>query len=69
LKQLFTFIISCFTLLSSYAAAPTNPSTNLTVSFIEGNAMTINWTIGNGAYRIIIARKDNPVTAFPGKRR
>jgi hypothetical protein len=61
--SLFVFLL----LFSSIAraAAPTTASTNLTYSSIEGNSMTLGWTIGNGAKRIIIGRKDSPVTAVP----
>jgi hypothetical protein len=65
MKQIFTFLLFSFALINSYATTPTNPSTNLTSGTIEGNSITFAWTRGNGANRLIIARKDNPVTALP----
>jgi hypothetical protein len=65
MKQIFTFLLFSFALINSYATTTTNPSTNLTSGTIEGNSITFAWTSGNGANRLIIARKDNPVTALP----
>jgi hypothetical protein len=47
------------------AAQPTVASTNMNFNFIEGNSLRVNWTNGNGARRIVIARAGNVVTAIP----
>ncbi|MDB5272151.1 MAG: C-terminal target protein [Chitinophagaceae bacterium] len=50
---------------TSFVAEPTTASTGLTFSNIQTTQMTLNWTIGNGANRIIIARAGSAVTAVP----
>lgn len=65
MKRIFTLIAFCLTIFCANATAPTTPSSNLTSSAIEGNAISLNWTSGNGVNRIVIARKDNPVSALP----
>lgn len=65
MKQVFTLILILVFINSSFGTTPTTPSTNLNSSNIEGNSITFSWTNGNGANRLIIARKDNPVTALP----
>lgn len=44
---------------------PSDASSDLNYSSIEGNKMTVKWTSGNGAKRILIARKGAPVSAIP----
>jgi Secretion system C-terminal sorting domain len=46
-------------------AAPTNNSTNLNFTTITGNSLKLNWTNGNGAARLVIAKKGAPVDASP----
>lgn len=46
-------------------APPTTPATNVTFSAIDGDRMAVQWVKGNGASRIVIARKDGAVTATP----
>ncbi|AXY77951.1 T9SS C-terminal target domain-containing protein [Paraflavitalea soli] len=46
-------------------APPTTPATNVTFSSIDGDRMAVQWIKGNGANRIVIARKDGAVTATP----
>uniref|UniRef100_UPI0040487A23 hypothetical protein n=2 Tax=Mariniflexile sp. TaxID=1979402 RepID=UPI0040487A23 len=47
------------------AQAPTTPSTNFNTSSINGNSLIINFTKGDGAKRIIIAKEGSVVTAIP----
>ncbi len=54
-----------FTTLPSADITPTVPATNASFSNIDGNKITLTWTNGNGANRIVIARKNNPVTFAP----
>ncbi len=49
----------------SFAVAPTVPPTNFNVSYQDGNRLTISFSTGNGAKRIIIARAGEPVTSMP----
>lgn len=44
---------------------PTAAATNMTFSILQGNAFRIQWTGGDGARRIVLARKNAAVTALP----
>ncbi|MFT3703231.1 MAG: serine hydrolase [Agriterribacter sp.] len=46
-------------------ASPTVNAADISFSNITDNAVTLNWTNGNGGNRIIVASQDNPVNAFP----
>ncbi|RIJ46826.1 HYR domain-containing protein [Maribellus luteus] len=48
-----------------FAAEPTTPSSNLVPSNIQGNSLYVNFTKGNGAYRMAIIKLGSPVTAVP----
>lgn len=58
-------LFACIFSTSARSAAPTLAATNLSFSSIEGNSISLGWTSGNGARRIIIARQGAPVTALP----
>ena len=66
MQKFYTLIIMLLlTVTGAIAAAPTTPSSNVSFSSIEGGSLKINFTIGNGARRIIIASQGGPVTANP----
>ncbi|MGM0946597.1 MAG: HYR domain-containing protein, partial [Bacteroidota bacterium] len=44
---------------------PNIQASNLTFSNVTGNSMTLNWTIGDGTSRMILARVDAPVDGEP----
>lgn len=44
---------------------PTAAATNMTFSIQQGNSFRAQWTGGDGARRMVIARKNAPVTAIP----
>ncbi len=44
---------------------PNAAASNLNFSGINGNSMSLNFTVGNGLSRLIIARQGSPVDAFP----
>jgi len=46
-------------------ASPTNNSINLGFTNITGNSLKLNWSSGNGAQRLVIAKKGSPVDASP----
>ena len=50
---------------ASTVSAPTVQTTNLLFTSITNTSMTLNWTNGNGAKRLVIARAGSPVTAIP----
>ncbi|WP_029038754.1 hypothetical protein, partial [Salinimicrobium xinjiangense] len=72
MKNFYAFSVGHFWILflavffqvSALAQAPTTPSSNFSVSNIDGDRFYINYTKGDGARRIIIA-STNPVTAVP----
>lgn len=47
------------------ATEPTTPASNIIVSAVTNTSCTINCTAGNGQGRIVMMRKDNPVTFIP----
>jgi len=66
-RKLYQILLLLCTIATQplFAAAPTNPATNVSFSSIDGGAMRISWTSGNGARRIIVAALGSPVTAVP----
>jgi hypothetical protein len=47
------------------SATPTIQAGNIGFSNITTNSVTINWTNGNGARRLVVAREGSPVSADP----
>ena len=47
------------------APVPTVSSSNLIVTPLNCDGITVNWTNGNGEKRMVIAHMDNPVNHFP----
>ncbi len=50
---------------AAFAAEPTNSSTSLTIGTTTCSGAQLNWVIGNGANRIVIAKAGSAVTALP----
>ena len=50
---------------STLCGNPTTNSSNITFSSVSSNSITLNWTSGNGAKRLVLAKQDNPVNAYP----
>jgi hypothetical protein len=46
-------------------AAPTTTPTNFNASSTDGDRINVNWNVGNGAKRIVIARKEAAPTFIP----
>lgn len=46
-------------------AGPTNATSSINFSDIEGNGVTMSFSQGNGTHQLIVARKGAPVTAVP----
>jgi hypothetical protein len=44
---------------------PTGPATNITFASVGTSSFTINWTIGNGANRLVLVRQGSAVNATP----
>jgi hypothetical protein len=64
MKNLYCFLL-LFTSISSFAAAPTVPASNLNFPAIDGAFFNVAWTAGNGARRIIICKAGSPVSFRP----
>jgi CSLREA domain-containing protein len=47
------------------AAEPTTPATNVVFSNITSTSMTVGWTNGNGANRIVLAKEGSAVNSDP----
>jgi hypothetical protein len=45
--------------------APTLQASNVTFTNITGNAMTINWTVGDGEFRLVVVKQGSAVDALP----
>jgi hypothetical protein len=61
---LFSLFISIVTYTGN-AAPPTLPATNLTMTGTQGDAISVNYTRGNGARRMAILKMGSPVTFSP----
>jgi len=57
-------ITASFTTIAG-VSTPTQPATAFTTSAVEGNAMRVGWTNGNGSSRIVVARAGSPVSFSP----
>lgn len=53
------------TMSQATAPRPATPASNFIFTITEGNSMSINFTAGNGAKRLVIAKAGSPVTAVP----
>lgn len=49
----------------STAVPPTTPSSGLNFTNVTGNAATLRYTSGNGAYRLSVIKEGSPVDAVP----
>ena len=47
------------------AAEPTTPASNVNFTNVSSGSLTVNWTNGNGAGRIVVAKQGSPVDAVP----
>jgi len=61
---------NCITGVSSYPdhdllLKPDVPSTDISVSPIQDSTVSLSWTNGNGNRRIVVAKENYPVDAFP----
>ncbi len=61
---------NCITGVSSFPAhdlllKPDVPSTDISVSPIQDSTVSLGWTNGNGNRRIVVAKENSPVDAFP----
>ncbi len=46
-------------------AGPSSPSSNIQLSFVEGNSFRVSYTRGNGTNRLIIMSKNGPISFVP----
>ncbi|MDD2986506.1 MopE-related protein [Flavobacterium sp.] len=59
------FFLSILMGVTAFSQPPTNPSTAVNIYGIEGDRASLSITRGNGAARIVIIKKDSPVTFSP----
>jgi subtilase family serine protease len=64
IKSLIFFVVCFSASISSFAQAPTTPSSGLTFTDLDGDRFIVRFTRGDGQNRIIIA-SENPITAVP----
>ena len=64
-KGILTLALVSFIVLIVRADPPTTPSSGLNFTNIGGTQMTLSWTSGDGAARIVIARAGAPIGADP----
>ena len=66
MKQLISAcILSLVSHAVVFAAAPTQSSSNLQAQHREGDKLTLTFTKGNGAYRIVVVQEGAPVAELP----
>ncbi len=65
MKKIFTLIGAALLAFVILAAPPTVPSSNLQYTSNEGSRLTLRFTAGNGASRIIVMKAGSPVTGQP----
>lgn len=65
MKKIFTLIGAALLAFVMLAAPPTVPSSNLQFTSNEGSRLTLRFTAGNGASRIIVMKAGSPVTGQP----
>lgn len=66
--KFYSALISIFFILSvntAFAIPPTTQTYNLYFNSVDGGSLRLNWSNGNGARRIVIAREAVAVTASP----
>lgn len=50
---------------STVCGTPTSNATNNVFSSVTSNSLTLTWTNGNGANRLVLAHQDSPVNSYP----
>ncbi len=51
--------------LKATEPTPANPSSNLTFSNLTDSSVTLNWLVGSGTKRVVVAKKDTAVNFTP----
>ncbi|MCB0443285.1 MAG: hypothetical protein KDC50_04475, partial [Flavobacterium sp.] len=64
MRKILSFLCILF-VISAFSQPPTNPTTSVNIYNIEGNRASISITRGNGTSRIVVIKKDSPVTFLP----
>ena len=65
MKKLYTLFLALFLSGVTYAATPTVATSNIVFSNVTETSMTVSWTSGNGAARLVIAKEAIAITT-PG---
>lgn len=70
-SKLCLILIACALAFTAQAQVPvvtpkpTTPSSAVVFTAASANSLTISWTKGNGANRVVVARAENPVDSVP----
>ena len=64
MRRLF-LILSLFSCLSIFAAAPTTQATNVVYSNVTTNSFTVSWTRGNGANCVVFIKQTTTTRSTP----
>ncbi|MDF2379995.1 T9SS type A sorting domain-containing protein [Nostoc ellipsosporum NOK] len=64
MKQLLLLLLLLCQLVVQ-AAPPTTPSSAIRTSGVDGDRMTLTWTMGNGSRRIVVMTTSNNITGRP----
>jgi hypothetical protein len=65
LRRLFLCLLGMSFSTYLFATEPTTGPSNGRAGSIQCDKATISWTSGNGSWRVVVVRKDNPVNSLP----
>lgn len=65
MKKIFTLTALLIQSIIMLAAAPTNPSRDFIFSNVDGTSLNIQFTAGNGNFRIVVLKAGSAVTGTP----
>jgi gliding motility-associated-like protein len=64
-RHFISFLVFFLSTVTLFASEPTVAASNGRAGSIQCDKATISWTSGNGAWRMVLVRKDNPVSTMP----
>ena len=65
MKRFIILISFSFINVVLFATAPTVPASNIVFNNVQGNRISFSFTNGNGTGRLIVCKKDVPITGIP----
>ncbi len=64
-KNILSIILSTLCVSAAFAAEPTKQSSNIVVSNAQCKSVRLDWTAGDGTWRIVLVREGSAVNATP----